>query len=268
MPESKIQFLDQLYRDQKDVPPAKLPPMRSNPIPEFVHPRRANSWLRTLVVILLCLPIIVFGMRAGERHYLVVSFMLMAVAFGAVCLRFERRHPSARELVVIAVLVALAVAGRSAFFMLAQFKPVAAVVIVSGVAFGSDVGFLVGAMAALTSNVFFTQGPWTPWQMLGFSCVGWLAGWLAWHNILRPNRIALCLFGFFSVILVYGGILNPASLIMYGGTINRISLIAIYVSGFPMDLVHAGATVLFLAVLGLPILRKLARLQEKYGLFC
>ncbi|WP_127849238.1 ECF transporter S component [Lacticaseibacillus hulanensis] len=264
---AKNQFLKQLYADQKDVPTADLPAMPQNPVPTFSHPKRALSWQRTTLVLILSALVLAFGVHTGQRHYLVTSLLLMAVAFGAVCLRFERRHPSARELVVIAVLVALAVAGRSAFFMLAQFKPIAAIVIVSGIAFGSDVGFLVGAMSALTSNIFFTQGPWTPWQMLGFGCVGWLAGTLAWAHLLRPNRISMCIFGFFSVIIVYGGILNPASIIMYGGVITKTALIAIYASGFPMDLVHAGATVLFLAVLGMPMLRKLARLQDKYGIF-
>ncbi|KRM55813.1 ECF transporter S component [Lacticaseibacillus sharpeae] len=267
MPKAQSEFLTQLYADQKDVPHAALNAQPRNPKPVFAHPRRAQSLVRTLVAVLVIAVILAVGIHGGQRHYLLTSLLLMGTAFGAVCLRFERRHPTARELVVIAVLVALAVAGRSAFFMLAQFKPIAAVVIVSGVAFGSDVGFLVGALSALTSNIFFTQGPWTPWQMLGFGCIGWLAGWLAWHNFLRPNRISLAIFGFFSVILVYGGIMNPASIIMYGGVVNKMTLLAIYLSGFPMDLVHASATVLFLVVLGIPVLRKLARVQTKYGVF-
>ncbi|MFR1974937.1 MAG: hypothetical protein ACLS3F_10420 [Oscillospiraceae bacterium] len=46
---------------------------------------------------------------------------------------FEGRKPQARELVIIAVLCALGVAGRAAFFMLPQFKPVLALTIISGV---------------------------------------------------------------------------------------------------------------------------------------
>ena len=81
---------------------------------------------------------------------------------------FENRRPQARELVVIAVLCAIGVAGRAAFFMVPQFKPVAAVVILAGVCFGAESGFLVGAMTAFVSNFFFGQGPWTPWQMFAF----------------------------------------------------------------------------------------------------
>ena len=62
---------------------------------------------------------------------------------------FEGRKPQARELVLIAVLVALNVAGRAAFFMLPEFKPVVAMTILAGVAFGGETGFLVGAMTML-----------------------------------------------------------------------------------------------------------------------
>lgn len=78
---------------------------------------------------------------------------------------FESRKPKARELVTIAVLCVIAIAGRSAFFMLPQFKPVLALVIVSGVAFGGETGFLVGAVTVMVSNVLFCQGPWMPWQV-------------------------------------------------------------------------------------------------------
>jgi energy-coupling factor transport system ATP-binding protein len=65
----------------------------------------------------------------------------------------------ARKLIIISVLCAIGVAGRAAFFMLPQFKTVAAMVIISGVAFGGETGFLVGAVTMLASNFMFGQGP-------------------------------------------------------------------------------------------------------------
>lgn len=267
MPSAKSNFLNRLYNDDTITAAANLPARAASTPLTFTHPHYGQTFWHAPLVIALLSAALFFGVRTGQRHYLVTSLLLMGIAFGAVCLRFERRHPTARELVVIAVLVALAVVGRSAFFMFAEFKPVAALVIVSGVAFGSDVGFLVGATAALTSNVFFTQGPWTPWQMLGFGCIGWVAGLLAYYHLLRPRRLPLCIFGFVSVLIIYGGIMNPTSIIMYGGKITVPGLIAVYTAGLPMDLTHATVTVIFLGVLGLPILRKLYRLQSKFGLF-
>ena len=81
--------------------------------------------------------------------------------------------------------VALNVAGRAAFFMLPEFKPVVAMTILAGVAFGGETGFLVGAMTMLVSNMLFSQGPWTPWQMFAMGIIGWLAGVLYRKGVLR-----------------------------------------------------------------------------------
>ena len=110
------------------------------------------------------------------RHYYLISVAIICVALAVFAWRFEGRRPRAREIVVIAVLVALAVAGRAAFFMVPQFKPVAALVIIAGVALGAQTGFLVGVLSGFVSNFVFGQGPWTPFQMIAFGLLGLLAG--------------------------------------------------------------------------------------------
>ena len=84
---------------------------------------------------------------------------------------FEDRKPQAREVLLIAVMAAIAVVGRMAFFMLPQFKPVTAIVIITGISLGAEAGFLTGAVAGFVSNFFFGQGPWTPWQMFAFGII-------------------------------------------------------------------------------------------------
>ena len=116
---------------------------------------------------------------------------------------------------LIAVLVALNVAGRAAFFMLPEFKPVVAMTILAGVAFGGETGFLVGAMTMLVSNMLFSQGPWTPWQMFAMGIIGWLAGVLYRKGVLRRGRLSLCIFGVIASTIIYGGIMNPASALMW-----------------------------------------------------
>ena len=179
---------------------------------------------------------------------------------------FEGRKPQARELVIIAVLCALGVAGRAAFFMLPQFKPVMAVAIIAGVAFGGETGFLVGAMAMLASNILFSQGPWTPWQMFAMGIIGFLAGVLFRKGVLRRSRVSLCVFGALVAILVYGGIVDTASALLWTTNFSPKILLAYYVSGFPMNCVHAAATWLFLWFAGEPMLEKLDRIKVKYGL--
>ena len=179
---------------------------------------------------------------------------------------FEGRKPKAREIMVIAVLAAIGVAGRAAFFMVPSFKPVAAIVILSGISFGGEAGFLVGCLIMMLSNMFMGQGPWTPWQMFAFGMIGFLAGILFQKGILKARKRDLCIYGFLSVFLIYGGIMNPASALMSYGQVTWASLLAFYISGAPVDLVHAISTVIFLWFLSRPMLEKLERIKKKYGL--
>jgi energy-coupling factor transport system ATP-binding protein len=179
---------------------------------------------------------------------------------------FESRKPQARELVVIAARGAFGVAGRAAFFMLPEFKPIVALVIISGVAFGGETGFLVGAMTMLVSNILFGQGPWTPWQMFAMGIIGFLAGILFRKGLIRRTRLSLCVFGAFASVVIYGGIMNPASALMWAYELNWKILMTYYLTGFPWDLVRAAGTVFFLGFIAEPMLEKLERIKVKYGL--
>ena len=220
------------------------------------------------VLSLLLVPLTIFIgiVYFGKKSYGVVSLLVLLECMAPFALIFEGRKPKARELVLIAALCALAVAGRAALFMLPGFKPVAALVILSGVAFGGETGFLVGAMSMLTSNVLFGQGPWTPFQMFAMGLIGFLAGVSFQKGLLRAGRAPLAIFGAVSVVLIYGGIMNPASAILYQPNLSLSVLKAYYLTGFPFDLVHAAATALFLWFGAEPMLEKLERVKRKYGL--
>ena len=221
------------------------------------------------VLILLCIPLTIFTgvMYLDNRHYNVTALLVLVECMVPFFLVFESRKPKARELVTIAVLCAIGVAGRSAFFMLPQFKPVLALVIISGVALGGETGFLVGAVTMMVSNVLFSQGPWMPWQMFGMGIIGFLAGVMFRKGLLRRSRGSLATFGAFAAVIIYGGIMNPAAALMYNSqTVNWEMLKAYYVSGLPMDLIHAAATVIFILIAAEPMLEKLDRIKVKYGL--
>jgi len=201
-----------------------------------------------------------------DRRFYFISMLIIFQTMLPFALVFESRKPQARELVVIAVLCAIAVAGRSAFFMLPQFKPVVAMVIIAGVAFGGETGFLVGAVTGFVSNMFFGQGPWTPWQMFAFGIIGFLAGILFCKGLLGRTRLSLCIFGWFATFIIYGGIMNPAAVIMFQPNPTIGMFLAAYLQGIPFDFIHSVATVLFLLVISKPMLEKLDRIKVKYGL--
>lgn len=227
-----------------------------------------HSFLISLIIVVVLAPAtIALGILClGDRKYYFISFMLIAYSIILMIIKWEGRKPKARELVVIAALAALAVAGRALFYAVPFFKPVCAIVIISAAAFGESVGFLVGALAMLVSNFFFGQGPWTPWQMFAFGAIGYMTGILYRKKLIRRSRIFLCVYGFVVTIVVYGGIMNPAALIMYTPEITLEGLIAVYISGFPVDMVHASGTAFFLFIGAMPLLEKLERIKNKYGL--
>ena len=219
-------------------------------------------------MILLAIPLTIYiGVYyLGDRKYYFISLLIILETMIPFFLVFERRKPQARELVIISVLCAIGVAGRAAFFMLPEFKPVAAMVIISGVAFGGETGFLVGAVTMLVSNIMFSQGPWTPWQMFAMGIIGFLAGVLFRKGFLRRSRLPLCVFGGLATLIIYGGLMNPSSVIMYNDNPTWPMFLSAYLMGFPFDLVHASATVLFLWFISRPMLEKLDRIKVKYGL--
>ena len=237
--------------------------MENDSIKNKISKRTKVSGLLILIVIPLT---ILFGIFfLNDRKYYVISLLIIIYTMIPFFMVFENRKPKVRELIIIAVLSAIGVAGRGAFFMLPQFKPVVAIVIISGVCFGGEVGFLVGAMTGFVSNFFFGQGPWTPWQMFCFGIIGFLAGVLFQKGKLKKKKIPLCIFGGLSTFFIYGGIINIGSLLMFSSKFTIKGLIATYISGIPFDLVHSIATVFFLFILSQPMIEKLDRIKIKYG---
>lgn len=225
--------------------------------------------LMACIMILVVIPFIIYlGITLGnDRKYYIVSLGIIVCTMLPFFMVFEDRKPQARELIIIAVLSAIGVAGRAAFFMLPQFKPVVAIVIISAVCFGAEAGFLVGAMTGFVSNFFFSQGPWTPWQMFSFGIIGFIAGILFKKGKLEKNKISLCIYGGLSTFFIYGFLLDTATWLIFPySNMTLEGIIPIYLSGIPFNIVHAVATVFFLAVISKPMIEKLDRIKEKYGL--
>jgi energy-coupling factor transport system ATP-binding protein len=230
--------------------------------------RLSKRTLAAAAMILIAVPLTIYvGVYfLGDRKYYFISVLIILETMLPFALVFESRKPQARELVTIAMLCAIAVTGRIAFFMLPQFKPVLALVIISGVAFGGEAGFLVGAMTGLVSNMFLGQGPWTPWQMFAFGIVGFLAGVLFRKGLLQRSRVALCVFGALAALAVCGPILDSSWVLMYQARPGVQMFFAAFLQGLPFNLVLATATAFFLFVISRAMLEKLDRIKVKYGL--
>lgn len=247
---------------------------QSEPILKQAEPRENSAKKlskRTLfasLFLLAAVPLTIwFGIyRLGDRKYYFISLLIILEVFLPFITVFEGRKPQARELVIISVLCAIGVAGRAAFYMLPEFKPVLAIVVISGICFGGETGFLVGAVTAFVSNFFFGQGPWTPWQMFAFGTVGFIAGVVFKKGLLPKTRAVLALFGFVSALVIYGVIMNVASVLMMTTAPNTGMIVSSLVMGLPFDLIHALSSAFFLWFISEPMTEKLERVKLKYGL--
>ena len=111
-----------------------------------------------------------------ERYYIFISLILIAGSLALVFARLDKRRTGVRRITLIAVMTALSIVGRFIFASLPAFKPVSAIVILTGIYLGGEAGFLVGSLCAFLSNFYFGQGPWTPFQMAALGIIGLLAG--------------------------------------------------------------------------------------------
>lgn len=207
---------------------------------------------------------------------------------------YEKSAPRLRDTMPVVVLAALAAAGRILFAPFPGFKPVSAIAVIAGAAFGRRSGFMVGALAALVSNFFFGQGPWTPWQMYGWGLVGYLGGVLASLGAfdgvnqvfgrvrVEPDEpdaassrrgLAKAAFGLIPLIAwgflsgyVYGLVLNVWSIVGFFHPQSIGQALVVYAAALPFDTMHGIATAVFLTALYGPWMRKLARIRRKYAL--
>lgn len=199
-----------------------------------------------------------------DRHYILLSLVLLLAALLPVFIRLERRPLESRELVLLAVLSAVAAVSRIPFAALPSVQPVSAIVILSAYVFGAEAGFIIGAVAALVSNIYFGQGPWTPWQMFAWGLIGLSAGWL--RNVWwMKKRSGLLIFGFLWGFL-FGWIMDVWYIISLPDAFSWGLVAAAYASSFYFDLAHALSNVFFLAILAGGWTKVLERFRKKYGL--
>ncbi|MGI6118089.1 MAG: ECF transporter S component [Bilifractor sp.] len=220
----------------------------------------------SFLLVLILVPLtIYFGWKA-DRNFYVVSLLIILYSMIPFFALFERRKPQARELVLIAVMSGIAVVSRVAFIWLPHFKPIFAIIMITGISLGPEAGFLTGAVSGFVSNFIFGQGVWTPWQMAAMGLAGFLAGLFFQKGWLPKERIPLCVFGGLVNLCIIGPILDTCTLFTMSAEITRESAAAIYLSGLPVNAIQSAATVLTLALISRPLIEKLDRVKKKYGI--
>ena len=196
----------------------------------------------------------------GSVNWGFLSLVLIAAIVGLALVAYGLRDSSASELSLIAALAALATAGRVLFASLPNFKPVTFIVLVSGVALGPAPGFMVGATTAVVSNLFFGQGPWTPWQMLAWGLVGVCGGVMGIKG-RRPRRWELVLVGA-ALSVGFDWFVTVWMYLSYTPH-TWPALVALYGQGLPFDLSHLSATAILAALFGPRAVAIIARFRAR-----
>lgn len=225
-----------------------------------------KSHIATLVIFLLTIPVtLALGSQMPGRWYYLTSTLIIAQMLIPFFLSFEGRRPQARELVIMAVLCALAVAARVAI-PIPNFKAIYGVVMIAGIALGPEPGFLVGAVAAFVSNLFRGQGFYTPWQMMAYGACGLILGFLFRKGKLPRKPLVMGIVGFLVVLLFAGPLLDVCNVLMMPIAMNKASILAMFGAGFAVNISQGISTFLVLFLLGKPLLGKLDRIKTKYGM--
>lgn len=213
----------------------------------------------TLIVCVLALSSIVL-----QEQYYLVSLAILLLGFIPLFARLETGTIKGRELVLIAVLSALAAVSRVPFSFLPSIQPSSMIVMATGWVFGPRVGWVVGANVALVSNFFLGQGPWTPWQMFAWSLMGLTAGLLRnrWWMKRMSGKI---FFGFIWGIL-FGWIMNFWVVVGGLGSLEAMSFLQAFAASVLFDMGHAISNVVFIWWMWKPMEKILLRFQVKYGL--
>ncbi len=209
------------------------------------------------------------------------AFALLAAALAGGFAWYERVRPDARIVALVGTLAAFAALGRIAFAAVPNVKPTTDIVLISGYALGGGPGFAVGALAGLTSNFFFGQGPWTPWQMAAWGATGLIGAALAWstspqmRSRLRfgrarnaalgeqprigrwPLAIVCCVTGFaFTVVQDVGDWVTYSD--------HSYQQLGIYIGkGLGFDAIHAGGCLVFALAFGPALTRSIQRFARR-----
>lgn len=214
-----------------------------------------------LIPLFIALGVIIFK----DRKYNLISMIIAILSCIPIFIAFEKGETSTRRIVIIAVMIAISVAGRVAFTALQGFKPVAAIVIITAIYLGAEAGFLTGSMSAIISNIFFGQGPWTPFQMFSWGMIGFIAGLPFMQKLLLKNRVVLSIYGIFSGI-IFSLIMDIWTTLSIDGIYNMKRYMAAVATSFPFMAIYAISNVVFLMLAVKPFGEKLERIKIKYGI--
>lgn len=218
---------------------------------------------KSISLLILSVAILLLMVIFASKNYLLFSFGFLIITLGIYFWKFEKSQHNSREVVFIAIICALAVVGRIIFAALPAVKPELFILILGAMVSGPETGFLMGTIIALTSNLYFGQGIWTPWQMFALGIIGLISGLMMNKQI--PTWL-LVVWGFASGFLM-GWIMDIYYILGFVNPITVKSILASVVASFYFDFVHALFTAVLLLLVGNRWIKIFGNYKQKYDLF-
>ena len=215
-----------------------------------------------IVLVLLSIGVLAYSLLklGGKMYYLIcVAMVLISIIFFMI--QYERKEPKVTEIMLVAVLCSIGVVSRISLAFLPQVKPMAVFVIIAGVSMGPETGFFAGMLCAFVSNFYFGQGSWTPFQMFALGVVGFFAGIIFKSQDVKPWKVSL--YGFLSIVILYGGIVDINTLYYMTGMSTKEALIAVYGAGLMFNVIYGLSTAALLFLLYKPIIKSIRRVMKK-----
>ncbi len=228
--------------------------------------RKSRVYLTWTVIILLWVVLATLSHKIfGQRQYYISLTIMAASLIIGMFVTYEKSGNDALKLSLLSVMCALCIVGRVAFAAIPVIKPMAAIVIITGIALGPRSGFAAGSLSMLISNFMFGQGPWTIWQMLSFGLIGLISGILFYAREKYQNKWLIAVFGSLFYLFVAGPILDLSGVFGYFVP-TKNSVFAILAAGFPINLTASVTTFICLVILAPSLLKKLRRVMIKNGI--
>ena len=225
-----------------------------------------KKYIKSLIAVAVLLGLsIIASIYLQNENYMLISLLAAFISCVPFFISFENNVQSSRETVTIAVMIALSVAGRFIFTLVPHFKPVTALVIITGMYFGPDAGFMTGSLTALLSNMQHGQGPWTVFQMAVWGFIGFGAGILNLKGLLK-NGFVLILYSAVAGV-VYSLIMDIYTTISTESVFIVEKYLSYVLFSLPVMLEYIISNIVFMLVLEKPIGKKLLRIKTKYGIF-
>lgn len=225
----------------------------------IIKNERLRNALKMLIPFILIPSVAAIGSTVfSAKKHIFVSLLIAGLSMLLFITGFENKKTSTRRLVLVAIMIALSIAGRFIPF----FKPVTAITVLTAIYLGGESGFLVGSFSALLSNFYFGQGPWTAFQMLAWGLIGLFAGFFS--KPLQISKTALLIYGVLSGI-AYSFIMDIWTVLWYNGTFDFTLYAAALTTAIPHTAVYAVSNFVFLFFMHKPFGDKLNRIKIKYG---